>query len=148
MIIRTLISTILLLAMTGAQAAMYKWTDEHGNVQFGQFPPPGAEAEQMKPPPPPASRPDSNRPTLQERVKALEEHKAEEQEQAAAAQQEREKAAQIEQNCKNARESIKNLELGGNRLYRMPDGTFKRFDEAEKQRRINKSKKYIAENCS
>ncbi len=148
MIIRTLISTILLLAMTGAQAAMYKWKDEQGNVQFGQFPPAGVNAEQMKPPPPPASRPDSNRPTLQERVKTLEEHKAEERKQTAAAQQEREKAAQIEQNCKNARESIKHLELGGNRLYRMPDGTFKRFDAEEKQRRINKSRKYITENCS
>jgi hypothetical protein len=148
MIARTLISVILLLAMAaGAQAAMYKWKDEHGNTQFGQFPPAGVEAERMKAPRAPAS-PGKSGPSLQDRVKALEEEQGQDREKALMEKEEKERAAQLKQNCDNARKTVQLLERGGNRRYRMPDGSVKRLDENETRRRINKSKQYLKENCS
>ncbi len=146
MIARTLISTVLLLAMAGAHAAMYKWTDEQGNTQFGQFPPAGVEAEQMKPPPPPATAPKGS--SLQDRVKALDAQQSIEKENALIEKQEQEKAAQIKQNCESARENAKLLERGGNRVYQMPDGSYQRFNAEESQKRVEDAKKYIKENCS
>lgn len=147
MIVRTLIGSILLLAMAGAQAAMYKWKDEHGNTQFGQFPPSGVKAERMKAPHAPASSGQSG-PSLQDRVKALEEKQGQNREKALIEKEEKERAAQLKQNCDNARKTIQLLERGGNRRYRMPDGTVKRLDEKETRRRIDESRKYIKENCS
>ncbi len=146
--IRSLLGTLLLLAASQAQAAMYKWTDAQGQVQFGQFPPPGVAAEPVKPPPPPASRPPTERPDVQERLRALEERKQQERERETEAREKREQAALVEQNCRNARASIRLLETGGNRLYRMPDGSVTRMDDQERQRRMNESKKYLAEHCS
>lgn len=147
MIVRTLIGSILLLAMAGAQAAMYKWKDEHGNTQFGQFPPSGVEAERMKAPRAPAPSGQSG-PSLQDRVKALEEKQGQDRENAQMKKEEKERAAQLKQNCDNARKTIQLLERGGNRRYRMPDGTVKRLDEKETRRRIDESRKYLKENCS
>ncbi len=147
MIARTLIATLLLLATTGAQATMYKWKDAHGNTQFGQFPPAGVEAQRLKEPRAPATSPDKG-PSLQERVKALEERQGKAREKALTQKQEKERAANLKQNCENAREISRLLQRGGNRMYRMPDGSYKRFNAEESQKRIDEAKKFTAENCS
>ena len=43
----TLVALALTLATASAHAAMYKWTDQNGNVQYGQFPPTGVQAERI-----------------------------------------------------------------------------------------------------
>jgi len=148
MIVRTLISTLLLLAMTGANASMYKWKDAQGNTQFGQFPPAGIDAERMKAPRAPATQPDSSGPSLQDRVKTLEEHQSSEKEKALIKSQEKERAAQLKKNCDNSRETARLLQRGGNRMYLMPDGSYKRFNAEETQKRVDDAKKYVKENCS
>ena len=147
MIVRTLIGSILLLAMAGAQATMFKWKDEHGNTQFGQFPPTGIQAERMKAPRAPAS-PGKTGPSLQDRVKTLEKKQGQDREKALMEKEDQERAAQLKKNCENAQNTVRLLERGGNRRYRMPDGTVQRLDENETRRRIGESKKYIKENCS
>ena len=50
-------SLCLLLTMftyQSASADVYRWTDEKGQVHFGERPPTGIEGESVKPPPPPA----------------------------------------------------------------------------------------------
>ncbi len=42
----------LLAASTNGLAAMYKWTDSEGNVQYTQDPPPQGSFQKMAPPPP------------------------------------------------------------------------------------------------
>lgn len=148
MFTRTLIGTILLLAMAGAHATMYKWKDAQGNTQFGQFPPAGVEAQRMKAPRAPASSPGKTGPSLQDRVKALEEKQGKDQEKAQAAEKEQKHAEKQKQQCENAHKIVTMLERGGNRRYRMPDGSVKHIDENETRRRIDESKKYIKENCS
>ncbi|VAW79306.1 hypothetical protein MNBD_GAMMA15-1229 [hydrothermal vent metagenome] len=147
MITRTLIAALLLLATAGAHATMYKWKDAQGNTQFGQFPPAGVESQRMKAPRAPATTPDKG-PSLQDRVKAMENRQGKANDKALAEKQKKERAAQLKQNCDNARSSSQLLQRGGNRLYKMPDGSYKRFNAEESKSRIDKSKKFIAENCS
>lgn len=49
------VTALLALALAGgnAWAAMYKWVDDQGNVQYSQTPPPDRQAQTLKPPPPP-----------------------------------------------------------------------------------------------
>ena len=48
------LAALLAIAFSGgsAWAAMYKWVDDQGNVQYTQTPPPSGKAEVIKPPPP------------------------------------------------------------------------------------------------
>ncbi len=59
MILRTLLLTTLGLSLAApALADIYRWTDDHGQVHFGQNPPHGVDAERVdgaSQPPPPAS---------------------------------------------------------------------------------------------
>ncbi len=148
MITRTLIASILLFGMACAQASMYKWKDAHGNTQFGQFPPAGVEAEKMKAPHAPAAPAGNSGPSLQDRVKNLEEKQGQDRQKAQMEKEDKERATQLKRNCDNARKTVQLLERGGNRRYRMPDGTVQRLDEKETGRRIDESKKYLKENCS
>ena len=148
MLARTLIGTILLLAMAGAHATMYKWKDAQGNTQFGQFPPAGVEAQRMKAPRAPASSPAKAAPSLKDRLKALEEKQDKDQEKAQAAKEEQKRAEQQKQQCENARKTVTLLGRGGNRRYRMPDGSVRHLDENETRRRIDESKQYLKKYCT
>ena len=50
-------------------------------------------------------------------------------------------------NCKNAKKNIERLTEGGHRLARMPDGSYRRFTEEERQAEIAKNRKAVSENC-
>lgn len=52
---------LALLAAGTAQAKMYKWVDEQGNIHYSQERPPQAGVEEIKPPPPPADAPPARR---------------------------------------------------------------------------------------
>lgn len=51
----TALLTLGLTAGGTAGAAMYKWTDAQGNVQYSQEPPPDNQYQEVAPPPPPPS---------------------------------------------------------------------------------------------
>ncbi|HHJ13541.1 MAG TPA: DUF4124 domain-containing protein [Gammaproteobacteria bacterium] len=145
----------LALALGSAQAAMYKWTTADGSVQFGDFPPPGVDATYISGPRTPL--PDTEDEATQsgnatrdvvERARALDARKQSEAERAAAAKEKQEREAEQARQCENAHRTVELLSRGGNRRYQLPDGSIRRFDEAETQRRIQQSRDYIRENCS
>lgn len=122
----------LLLANT-ALAEMYRYLDEKGQVVYSQTPPPKGKATLIKPPPPPPS---------QAAKPADEDAKAEDQEgqpadeaPKSAEEETRDKESQRikEQNCKQAREALKQYTDPKYGFVRTPDG---RFEELTKERRI------------
>ena len=144
---RLTISIALLAAVLAfpASAAMYKWKDADGNTQYGQFPPSGVNAAPMKSEPAPKSAP--ARKPLQDQVKDLDKQ-LEEQESAKAEAAAKQQNAEIrKQNCANARKNITQLGYGGNRLAQMPDGSYQRLSEKEKQAKIKKNQDAIKEFC-
>src|SRR3569833_3541914 len=54
-----------------AQAAMYKWVDAQGKVQYTQTPPPAGQFKALKPGPPPSQSPEEAEQELQARVQRL-----------------------------------------------------------------------------
>ena len=55
MILRTLLAMTLGLTLAApAMADIYRWTDDDGQVHFGENPPPGVDAEQLDSPAAPA----------------------------------------------------------------------------------------------
>ncbi len=138
--------SILLLLVTGpANAAMFKWTDENGNVQYGQHPPADSGAEYIKAAPQPAATPAAS--SLQQQVEALDKRQAEEAKEQAESEQKEQNAENRKINCTNAKSNLEQLNMGGHRLTRMPDGSYARLDEKQKQAEIAKNKKAIEDFC-
>ena len=147
----TSIFSILLLLTMGpfvsqASAAMFKWTDANGNVQYGQHPPSGANAEHIQAAPEPTAAPAAS-PSLQQQVEALDKRMAEEAKQKAEAEQKEQNAENRKINCANARNNLEQLHMGGHRLTRMPDGSYDRLEEKQKQSLIDKNKQAIKDYC-
>ena len=141
----TVFSILLLVAMSPANAAMFKWTDANGNVQYGEHPPAGAGAEHIKAAPEPASTPAA--PSLQQQVDALDKRLATEAEQKAETEQKKQDAENRKINCTNAKNNLEQLRMGGHRLTRMPDGSYERLEEKQQQALISKNEKAIKEFC-
>jgi len=141
----TVFSILLLVAASPANAAMFKWTDANGNVQYGEHPPAGAGAEHIKAAPEPTSTPAAS--SLQQQVDALDKRLATEAEQEAETEQKKQDAENRKINCTNAKNNLEQLNMGGHRLTRMPDGSYERLEEKQKQALISKNEKAIKEFC-
>lgn len=142
----TVFSIFLLLAMNPASAAMFKWTDANGNVQYGQHPPAGANAEYLKAAPEPKAGAQAT-PSLQEQVEALDKRLAQEAEQKAKEAQKEQDAENRKINCQNAKNNLEQLNLGGHRLTQLPDGSYERLDEKQKQAEIKKNQQAVKDFC-
>ncbi|CAD5105985.1 DUF4124 domain-containing protein [Zestomonas carbonaria] len=109
---------VVLLAggMAVAQAAeIYRWTDEHGRVHFGQRPQAGAEQVEVKPQV--VERDDATR----EREANVERfYEARRQEQRESARQQAERQAQRAEECGALRERLAEVSKDG-RYYRVDD---------------------------
>ena len=124
---------------------MFKWTDADGNVQYGQYPPAGVEAKQLRAAPAPKTAPATR--SLQQQVEELDKRKAAEQEQQAEAAEKKQAAENRKINCANARNNLEKLNYGGHRLVRAPDGSYQRLDEEQRQAQIKKNQDAIKEFC-
>ena len=142
----------LLVFATASPAAdtqdIYKWTDDQGEVQYTQFPPPGRPAEILHGVRPPDESPESDGNDLQKQLEAVEQQN---QEQLQGAKDEKQ-WAQIQKirrdNCKTARQNLVNLQRGGNVRYMGADGKVMRLTEEERQKRIDEANQQIKENCN
>lgn len=147
-----LLGISLLLAGThsvaGSNDKIYKWADQNGEVQYTQLPPPaGVEVLEIMSAPPPADNPAAENAKLQQQVEAMDERM--EERQAATAQAEmRAKNKEIRrQNCIKARKNLGELQQGGIKRYRLPDGSVLRLTEEDRQKRIAETQTEITENC-
>ena len=143
----TLLALGLTLAASAAQAAMYKWTDANGNVQYGQFPPPGAQAERISSSGTTHKVEPQDSLSPQQRLQELEDQKKQQSEQATEAQAEQQRAEARRKNCDIARKNLAVLQEGGHRRLRLPDGTVTYLSEEQKQERIAQANQQIKDNC-
>jgi len=142
----TLFLLLSAFAVAPAWAAMFKWTDANGEVQYGQYPPAGVKTERLRPTPPPKSA--TPAPSLQQQVDVMDKQREENQKQEAENAKKKQDAAQRKQNCVNARTNLGRLNLGGNRLMRMPDGSYQRLDATQRQAEIKTNQDAIDKYCN
>ncbi|MCC7410915.1 MAG: DUF4124 domain-containing protein [Gammaproteobacteria bacterium] len=100
----------MLLPVLAAAGDIYKWTDEHGRVHYGDRP--GADAAQsvdVRPAAPPSPSPDSSRRAVR-RQRLLEVFAEERAERTAEARAERLQREQRRRNCELARRQLADYE--------------------------------------
>lgn len=136
---------LLVLATGSAGAEMFKWTDANGNTQYSQHPPAGVQAERLKSAPAPQSAPAPK--SLQQQVEDMDKRAEEQNKRKAEAAKKKQDAANRKINCENAHKNIEQLNYGGNRLMKMPDGSYQRLDEKQKQAQLEKNRKAIEAFC-
>src|SRR5688572_26689434 len=138
-----LLLVALLFAAAGASAQQYKWVDRNGRVQYGDVPPPGADATRLRVPsgssaPEPAPR--RGNPGEQDKREAA----GKEPEKQASAEELQAK----KENCARAQGSLRQLESGqriggidakGERYY---------LDEAQLAQETAKVRQAVQEWCN
>jgi len=127
---------------------IYKWADQNGAIQYTQFPPPpGVQVLEIRSAPPPADNAAAERARVEQETEALDERMGERQEAAAKAELSAKNKEIRRQNCIAASKNLTELQQGGIKRYRLPDGTVLRMTEEDRQKRIADTEAEIAENC-
>jgi len=126
-----------LFLSTGLQAGTYKWTDEQGNVHYGQRPPPGSQYEKMKIDKSPRPSTTTPAPSSNTAVDA---------ESSKAIEAEVTKNAEIRaQNCKAAKNNLQLYQV--HRHIKGKDGKIRLISNSERQSKIETAKDHIREFC-
>ena len=154
---KLLVLAAALAFSAGASAQLYKWKDANGRTRYGDTPPPGAAATQIRgpsaiPAPPPAA--DAKDDKADKGDKALTPEQAfrkRQQERAAAedkAAKERAEAAAKKSNCQTAQTQLRLLQSGqrvstlnaaGERVY---------LDDAQRSAETARAQKAVSDWCS
>ena len=145
------IGALLVFAMASPAADtqdIYKWTDDQGEVQYTQFPPPGRKTERLHGSPPPAESPETIENGLQKQVETMEQQNKEQLQGAKDAKQWAEIQKIRRNNCETAHKNLVNLQRGGNVRYLGPNGEVIRLTDEERQKRIDEANSQITENCT
>lgn len=141
-------AVLLLGALPGiASAAVYKWVDENGQVQYSQTPPPGGiETQEIKVAPPPPDDPEAARRehTLEEGLEKREEAR---EDAAKEASEDAEYKKQKAQRCEAAKHRLYQAERPRVSFIE-PDGSERRATEEERQQQITESQKQVEEFCN
>lgn len=144
---KLLILPLLALSALGAQAAMYKWTDENGKTVYSQNPPPTGAVEKIQTAPTPTQSVTEAQKKLQEQLQRIEDRR---EDRRLAKDKETEastKAGLMARNCETARKNLESLGGPPNRMTRMADGSYKRLTPEERQKQTEEANKQIRENC-
>jgi hypothetical protein len=145
--LRTLCLMGLVAFSCVAGAAIYKWTDDDGVVQYSATPPPGRAHEEVKGPPPPPSAPEEEATNGEDTAAA-----GEDGEQAQSTEDESpadDRQAKIEANCAQARENLKVLMEHPRVVVTDPDtGESSRLTEEERQAQLTQTQKDVDYYCN
>jgi len=137
-----------LIAAAGAQAAMYKWTDENGQTVYSQTPPPsGVALELKKPAEPDPAEAERAREALRKEIERSYDQ-AEERERVSdeeAEQQRKDKARA--KNCEIARNNLSTIENLGRRRLVTPDGKSVFLSEEERKAKMSEARSNIEKYC-
>src|SRR3569623_2760354 len=132
-----------------AQAAMYKWVDAQGKVQYTQTPPPAGQFKELKPGPPPQAPEEAER-QLQQLLERQRESATPRETAAKDQESDQHRQAQQDRLCEQAKKRLAVLESRpGPRLGVVENGAVvRRMDEDERQTKLAETRKIIAEFCA
>lgn len=143
-----ILAGICLVAANLVSAEMYRYLDERGQVVYSQTAPPTGQATLIKPPPPPPTQPakpaeDAAKAEGQENPPAEEAPKS-------AEDEARDKESQRikEQNCKQAREALKQYTDPKYGFVKTPDGRFEELTPARRAQGKKDAEKRVKEFCN
>jgi len=132
-----------------AAKGYHLWYDENGQAVYSQFAPDdGTPVQTVKPPPPPAESPEVAQQRLQEQIQKSADFFEDKDLARKEAKKSEQATEQKKQRCEEARRNLQELTGPPNRLYRQSDGSYKRWDETQREERRIEMEKIIAESCN
>ena len=141
-------SLFLLLTMVICQpvfADVYRWTDDNGQVHFGERPPAGAKSESVKPPPPPALSPALGQ-ALRSQIEQKQADYTRDRNQSKADEAKANaEAATRNKNCSQSRQAIASINKYMNKRMFDKDGNY--VEEAGRQQKLAAAKKSVEHWC-
>jgi len=139
----------LAIALPSHAAKEYHlWYDENGQAVYSQFAPEdGTPTERVKQPPPPAEPPEMAQKRLQDQMQKSADFFEDKELASKEAAQTEQVTKQNEERCAAARKNLQELTGPPNRLYRQSDGSYKRWDEEQREKQREEMEKIIAESC-
>ena len=140
----TLLLLFLFMSSTSVMATkLYKWTDEKGNVHYGQTKPTDYKAIRVNaPPPPPSDAPDLNKPFAEKIL-----GKGGDQSSSPAPSTDMDPDIKASQ-CAKARNNLTNLQNNSRVRVQNPDGSVRLLTDDEKQAKLKESQKQIDYYCN
>lgn len=145
---RPLIIFFIFFFAASSQAAIYQWTNEQGNIAYGQTPPRDKTIKRQEV--------STKTPKVDavKQAKSIEESANEIAKSNAARKAATDKATQnaqdkriAEEDCSRASKTLAALDLGGNRLYEDSEGKRTRLSEEDKNLQRQKLNTFINNNC-
>jgi hypothetical protein len=138
----------VLLAAAGAQAQVYRWVDEKGNVYYGERPPSGVAARALegKPATPTATPRAPSDYSSQERE--FQQRRIEREQREALAERERQQAMRLKTQCDNARLELELLRETPRVITGVDEkGERQYLTDAQRDQAIKRYEAVIAERC-
>lgn len=134
---------LFLISTTAMATKLYKWTDEKGNVYYGQTKPTDFKAIEVNaPPPPPADSPDLNKP-FAEQILGKDGGKSS----GPAPSSDIDPATKASQ-CAKARNNLTNLQNNARVRTKNPDGSVRLLSDEEKEAKLKESQKQVDYYCN
>lgn len=131
-----------------AAKGYHLWYDENGQAVYSQFAPEdGTPVQTVKPPPPPAESPEVAQQRLNEQIQKSADFFEDKQLAKKERTETEQTAEQAKMRCEAARRNLQELTGPPNRMYRQSDGSYKRWDETEREAQRKEMEKIIAESC-
>lgn len=128
--------TVALLLSFSVNAQIYKWVDDNGQTHYSQEPPASGEAQQMDVPPPPPIDPDEAQKEVDDLIEQQQAAEKAQQEAEKEAQQEAEQEAIKQENCRIARENLRQYQNNPGRRVMDEDGNVTRLREEDRQQKM------------
>ncbi|MFV8833468.1 DUF4124 domain-containing protein [Aquisalimonas sp. APHAB1-3] len=133
----------MLLAAT-TNADIYQWTDDDGNVHFGETPPANAEAERLDHAPGPASRPDDTAAEDDQTGSGPPEEPAPDEEPAADDDQ---ADGVLAEACEDARHNAEVYADESVRRVQTEDGDVQVLEPEQREARLEEARAFLDEHC-
>lgn len=144
---RMFLVAVLLALAPAAQAAIYKWVDEDGNVHYGERPPLPDATPLAIPNQPEKARPGAERERLERQKRMLEGYARKRAEERRQREEAARKAEQRKRACIEARDKFQAFERA-RYLYRLDEnGERVVLNEEERAARMEKLRDRIRRNC-
>lgn len=148
-LLAALLTPLVLLAAAATSAqGFYKYTDADGNVVYSQFAPEQGRADaEVVPPPPPPAEPERARERLEQRLQQFADNREDRELAAQEAAQAEENARIARERCTAARHNLEGLAGTARQLFRMPDGSYRRFTDEEREAKRRELEQVVTEAC-
>jgi hypothetical protein len=144
----TLLFTLTLVCCMAAQAQIYKWSDEGGNIHYSAIPPTSGNYETLPKPSQPRNDPSTTMQELRQKVETVDKARQDAEQKEKAAQTAEDDTAKRAKLCEQAKNNVQILESNKVVLQTDAQGNKTQLEAEKRQEALDKARKDVDYFCS